>query len=154
MTTIRGGSVPIVVSYRKVSKRPQVKTTRKFVGPIQVFKNIAVKMIEAVESVAFEHENEILEAGTTKVVHWAINVDDPWGINDRASLTASRLPEKPACGAHFEIVMLDPSLDIPEEEINHRAQRPQNHEIAKERIREALIRDGHYDHEAGPPPAL
>lgn len=153
MSTIRGGSVPIVISYRKVSKRPKVKTTRKFVGPIQIFRNIAVKAIEAFESVAYDVENEILEAGVTKVVHWAINVDDPWGINEQASLTASRLPDKPACGAHFEIVMLDPSLDMPEEDINNvRARRPQNHPIAAERIREALIRDGHYDPEAGPPP--
>ena len=102
--TIRGGTVPIVVSYRKVTKKPVVKRTRAFVGFGQMLRNIAVKAIEFVEDVAYETTNEVLDAGEQKVVHWAIEVDDPWGVNPRSELVAMRVSDKPACGAHFEVI--------------------------------------------------
>lgn len=152
MSTLRG-TVPFVVSYRKVSKRPKVKHKRKFVGFRKLFRNVGGMFLSAVEDIAYETESEIVDAGKTKVVHWAVNVDDPWGINPQATMVATRLPEKPACGMHYEIVMLDESLEFPEEPVNGAASRPPNHEDALTRMRAALERDGHYDVEAGMPPA-
>jgi hypothetical protein len=156
MSTLRG-TVPFVVSYRKVNKRPEIKRTRKFVGIRQVYRNLVGLVLNTVEDVAYETDTEIDEEGLkTKVVHWAVNVDDPWGINDTATMVATRLPDKPACGMHYEIVMIDESLEFPIQTPggeNGAATRPPNHDQALDRMREALARDGHYDAEVGMPPA-
>jgi hypothetical protein len=158
MSTLRG-TVPFVVSYRKVNKRPEIKTERKFVGIRQMYRNLVGMVLNAVEDVAYETDTVIDEEGLkTKVVHWAVNVDDPWGINDTASMVATRLPEKPACGMHYEIVMIDESLEFPIQTpggINGSgvASRPENHEDALARMRDALKREGHFDPEVGLAPA-
>lgn len=155
MSKPKRGSVPFVVSYKKVSRRPKVRTKRKFVGIRGVFKNVVGKVTNQIDEIFFTYEQEIMEQGVTKVVHWAIDVNDPWGVNERAGVVCTRLPEIPPCGTHYEITMLDPSLEHPPEPqpVNGAARRPPNHDEAARKMREALIRDGHYDYEAGPPPA-
>jgi hypothetical protein len=154
MSNPKRGSVPFVVSYKKVSRRPKVKTKRRFVGIRGVFKNVVGKITSEIDEIFFTYEQEIMEQGVTKVVHWAIDVNDPWGVNERAGIVATRLPEIPPCGTHYEITMLDPSMEIPTEpqQVNGAVRRPPNHEEALKRMREALVRDGHYDPEAGTPP--
>jgi hypothetical protein len=149
------GSVPFVVSYKKVSRRPKIKTKRRFVGFRGAIKNIVGKIGSELDDMFFTYEQEIEEQGIAKVVHWAIDVNDPWGVNERAGVVCSRLPEIPPCGTHYEITMLDPSLEVPVEPQpqNGAARRPPNHDKAREKMREALARDGHYDPEAGMPPA-
>jgi hypothetical protein len=100
----RGGTVPIVISYRRVSEKPKIKRTRRFVGFANVLRNVAVKAIEFVEEMCYETESEVLDAGKQQVVHWALEVDDPWGVNDESSLVAVRTLDKPACGVHCEII--------------------------------------------------
>ena len=154
MSTLRG-TVPFVVSYRKVNKRPEIKTTRKFVGIRQMYRNLVGLVLNTVEDVAYESDTVIDEEGLkTKVVHWAVQVDDPWGVNDTASMVATRLPDKPACGMHYEIVMIDESLEFPIQAPNNGvASRPPNHDAALAKMRAALQRDGHYDPEPGLAPA-
>lgn len=156
MSNPKRGSVPFVVSYKKVSRRPKVKTKRKFVGIRGVVRNVVGKITNEIDEIFFTYEQEIMEQGVTKVVHWAIDVNEPWGVNDRTGVVATRLPEIPPCGTHYEITMLDPSLEHPvETRVNgaQTARRPPNHDEAARKMREALIREGHYDPEAGPPPA-
>ena len=78
--TTRGGTVPIVFSYRRVTKRPEVKRHRRFVGLKNVVRNIGIKAIELIEDLAYETETEVLDAGEQQVVHWQLQVDDPWGL--------------------------------------------------------------------------
>ena len=149
---VKRGNVPFVVSYKKVSRRPKIKTKRRFVGFRGAIRNVVGKITSQIDEVFFTYEQEIEEQGITKVVHWAIDVNDPWGVNERAGIVATRLPEIPPCGTHYEITMLDASLEHPPEPLNGKVRRPPNHDIAREKMRQALQRDGHYDPEAGPPP--
>lgn len=148
-TTIRGGTVPLVFSYRRVTKRPVIKRHRRFIGFRNVARNIGIKLISLVEDLAWETEIEELEAGEQVVVHWQLQLDDPWRIERQTGLIVTRVDERPPCGANFEIV----TIDIPDEEVDPdaRAARPANHKQARERMRDMLQRDSHFDPEAGFP---
>ncbi len=148
--TVRGGTVPIVFSYRRVTKRPEIKRHRRFVGWRNVFRNIGIKAIELVEELGWGTETEVLDAGEQTVVHWQLQVDDPWRIGRQAGLILTRVDDRPACGANFEIVTIDDPADR-DVDPEARARRPANHEEARERMRDMLQKDGHYDPEAGFP---
>ncbi len=154
---IRGGSVPITISYRRVTKRPKIERKRAFVGLTNVIRNLAIKAIEMVEDLAYETVSEELDAGESQVVHWALNVEDPWGPSNTARMVAYRTGEdRPPAGASFEIITI-------EEQQKHNpvtgepltgeetATRPANHDQARERMRAAILREGLFDPEAGPP---
>ena len=149
--TVRGGTVPIVFSYRKVTKRPEIKRHRRFVGFKNVMRNLGIKAIELIEDLAYETETEVLDAGEQTVVHWQLQVDDPWRVDGRqAGLIVTRVDDRPACGANFEIVTIDDPADQ-DIDPDARARRPSNHGQARKRMREMLKEDGHYDPEAGFP---
>lgn len=104
---LRKGSVPFVISYVKVLRRPKVKQERSFVGLIQIMKNVVVKAIEFIEDVAFETNIEHIDPGQTVSVHWAIDVEDPWDMSTgrEKNLIAYRmLNDVPPSGVHFEII--------------------------------------------------
>ena len=104
---MRDGAVPFVITYRKILEKPKLERIRKFVGPLQLAKNLAVKAIELVENIAFETNTEVLDPGRSVAVHWAVQVEDPWdGTPGREmNLIAYRmLDDVPPCGAHFEIL--------------------------------------------------
>ncbi|HET6496803.1 MAG TPA: hypothetical protein VFH61_15715 [Thermoleophilia bacterium] len=146
----RGGSVPIVFSYRRVTKRPEVKRHRRFVGFKNVMRNISIKAIELIEDLAYETETEVLDAGEQQVVHWQLQVDDPWRMGRQAGLIVSRVEDRPACGANFEIVTIeDPADNVIDPDAQ--AARPQNHDQARARMRDMLKKEGHFDQEAGFP---
>lgn len=167
-TTIkgRGGASPFVVSYRKITKRPVYERVRNFVGFRRLFLNAVVKALDFVEDICFESENKVLDPGEQTVVHWAIEVDDPWGVNPQADLTARRVPDKPGCGGHFEVIrIIDEKAE--REEALRQAQPEEDRPVIapallakhrpaqdaiRARMRERLIKDGHYDPEAGAPP--
>ncbi len=152
--TVRGGTVPLVISYRKVTKKPEVQRTRRFVGWKRMLANVAIKAIEAIEDIAYETETEVLDAGEQQVVHWAICVEDPWGLNDQSTLTAQRLPDKPAAGVALEVVrIIEKDSEVPFKGAEPRgavAPRRPDHEKIRERFRAQLKKDGHYDPEIGP----
>jgi hypothetical protein len=104
---MQSGAVPFVVTYRKILKKPQLKRSRHFVGPVRFFKNLLVKAIEAAEDAAFETKIETIEPGQSVAVHWAYQVEDPWDVppGREARLIGTRMMgDKPPSGAHFEIV--------------------------------------------------
>lgn len=146
--TVRGGTVPLVFSYRRVTKKPEIKRHRRFVGLRQLAKNLAVKVIEFAEEMGWETETEVIDAGEQQVVHWQLQVDDPWRVGRSAGLIVTRVDERPACGANFEIVTIEDERGV---DPDARARRPPNHEAARQRMRDALRRDDHYDQEAGFP---
>lgn len=140
--TVRGGTVPITVSYRKVTRKPELKRHRRFVGFRRMMAAVAIKVIEAIEEVAYETEVEVLDGGEQQVVHWALDVEDPWGMNNVSSVRATRLPDKPAAGVSLEIVkIIDP--DRPYEfkdaaPVGARAPRRPDHDAIRARMRESL----------------
>lgn len=139
--------MPIVISYRKVTEKPEIRRTRRFVGWSRVLKNVAIKAIEFVQDICYETESEVLNAGKQRVVHWAVEVDNPWGCGE-SSLVAVRVPDKPACGAHFEIITIEedtPADVMPEEPvsttpINNHRQQQQN--AIRDRLRARMEREG------------
>ena len=152
--TVRGGTVPLTISYRKVTERPEVERTRRFVGWKRVWANIAIKVIEAIEEVAYEQKDEVLKAGKQSVVHWAIEIENPWDMNDVSTVRAIRVPDKPAAGLSLEVIKI---ID-PEEPVHFNgaapvgtpARRSPDQEAIRRRFREQLKEDGHYDPETGP----
>lgn len=146
---VQGGTVPIVLSYRRVSKRPKLKRIKRFVGLRQVARNLLEKAIDFVQEVAYETEHEVLECGKTEVVHWAVQVEDPWGTDNAGELVVTRVPDKPACGANFEIITIDENMGkAPEEDGEPQvAPRPVNHEVARQRMRAMLAREARLEQE-------
>jgi hypothetical protein len=105
--SLSDAGVPFVVSYRKVLKKPKVERNRRFVGISRMTKNVLVKAIEFMESVAFETRTNVIEPGKSVAVHWAISVEDPFDTTTgrEKNLIAYRmLDDMPPCGAHFEII--------------------------------------------------
>lgn len=101
------GAVPFVLSYRKILRRPKLKRERKFVGAVQVVKNLLYKAIEVIDDVCYTTETEVVDAGRTASVHWAVNIPDPFDIppGQEVPLVAYRMAgDMPPCGAHFEII--------------------------------------------------
>lgn len=99
--------VPIVVTYRKIIKKPKIVRQRRFVGAVQMVKNILAKAIELVEEAAFESKTEVIDPGQSVSVHWAISVEDPWDTTTGAEkgLVAYRmLNDIPPSGVHFEVI--------------------------------------------------
>ena len=115
--TIADGGVPFVVTYRKILKRPKIKRERKFVGTIQLVKNLIAKAIEAVEQAAFETTTEYLDPGKSVAVHWAVTVADPFDTRpgQEKPLVCFRMENDiPPNGLHFEVYVPDakPHSDV------------------------------------------
>jgi len=97
---------PFVISFRRILKTPKITRSRQFVGLANFVKNCLVKAIEFVEKNAFETKTEVIDPGKSVVVHWAVNIRDPWETQTgEADLVAFRMDgDKPPCGAHFEVI--------------------------------------------------
>lgn len=164
--TVKGGKVPLVISYRRITKKPIYKRVREFVGFRRMFLNCVIKALDVIEDVCFETENEVVEPGEQSVVHWAIEVDDPWGANNVSHLAARRVLDRPGCGAHYEVIrIVDEKAEREEAQRQAESHRPSGPELSplvahavrkpeqekiRERMRERLLKDGHFDPEAGP----
>jgi len=148
---VQGGTVPIVLSYRRVSRRPKLRRIKRFVGFRQVARNLAEKAIDFVQEIAYETDHEVLECGKTEVVHWALQVADPWSNDNEGELVVTRVPDKPACGANFEIITIDENMGRPADHGNGTeekiASRPINHAAARRRMREMLAREARLEEE-------
>jgi hypothetical protein len=159
MPTTRGGTVPLVMSYRRVTKKPVIERHRRFVGWRCLLSNLALKAIELIEEVCYEVQSEVLDAGDQQVVHWALEIDDPWGVHPESALIATRMHERPACGANFEVITVVEAPKVPSNGSARGgptppvAPRRPDHEAVQERMRQRIISGGHFDPEAGPPSA-
>lgn len=156
MSTIRGGATPICITYRSAPSKPVIKRTKKFVGWRNVAKNIIGAVADFAHSIAYEETETIEEVDGATAVHWAIEVDDPWGVNPEAGLVAVRVPERPPAGVHFEIFKVAPKQDpisAPRvgDEIPARPRARDDQNDVRARMRDALVKGGHFDPEAGMP---
>lgn len=138
--TLAKEAVPFVISFRKVFKRPKLDFVTKFVGLTKTIKNIAAKVSEFVDEVAFEHERVVIDPGEVKSIHWAINVREPWdATTGETEVTATTYPGYvPPCVYHFEILQQaehPPTPAFPAEPPADRASNP-----GADRIRSSLNR--------------
>ena len=151
---VRGGHVPITFTYRRVTKRPEIKRSKSFIGWKRIVGTLVHRAIEWVEELAYEPRNEVLEAGKEEAGHWALQVEDPWGPNDNSQLVVARGPELCHGGMNFEMIRIEEppeAAEIAEQEQAH-ARRPANFEHARSRMRDMLHREARYDDGAQQPP--
>lgn len=98
---------PFVITYRKVFRRPKIEIQRRFVGVQQLVKNIFAKVRDLYDEVAFDVQKNVVDAGESKAVHWAVNVRDPWESGTEADLVAYQVPGvRPPAGYHFEVIQI------------------------------------------------
>lgn len=105
--SISDAGVPFVITYRKILRKPKMTRERRFVGAINMMKNLIVKAIETIEDVAFETSIEEIDPGQSVSVHWAVTIPDAYDPTTgcEKNLVAFRmLNDMPPCGAHFEII--------------------------------------------------
>lgn len=149
--TIRGGQVPIVFSYRRVTEQPTIKRIRRFIGWKRMFGTLLHRALEWVEELAYEVEREVEEAGREEVVHYALQVDDPWGPNHQSHLVVTRLPERIAGCLNFEIIQFAQE-QAQESDAPVHARRPANFEQARARMASMLEREEQFVPEPPLPP--
>lgn len=105
--SVDDSAVPFVITYRNIKKKPKVARTRKFVGAVQLFKNLLINALDYIDNVAFETNTKIIDPGVSTSVHWAVNIADPWDISPgrETNLIAYRmLDDVPPSALHFEII--------------------------------------------------
>jgi hypothetical protein len=96
---------PIVITYRKVLRKPEYKLASRFVGVSALFCNVRDKLRDLIDELAYETTREVIDPGQTRAVHWAINVQDPWDAVGRSDVVAVHSPGIIPPGAmHFEVI--------------------------------------------------
>jgi len=152
MKIAAGTTTPICITYRRSSERPTVKRTRRFVGFRQLARNAWNLIADSLDSIAYEVEEKVEMGEDTVAVHWALEIEDPWGSDHESSLMAIRVPECPPAGQHFEIFKVDPRLKKTTSQAPA-APAPKNgvpQDEVREKLRAAIMSQGLYDPEAGP----
>ena len=98
-------AVPIIVAHRTVTREPQIQRSRRFVGLRVGLKALAAKAMDILHEAFWEVENEVLDAGQSTVVLYAIQINDPPGAEE-PELLVSRLDgaSRPGAGAYFEVI--------------------------------------------------
>lgn len=106
-------SAPLVFTYKRVTKRPSYKQIRTFVGLRRLATNALTMVFDLLDDLCFDHEQATTDPGESTAVHWAVEVEDPWGINPSTNLVCTKIPEVPdRVGAHYEISRLvDPAAE-------------------------------------------
>lgn len=99
-------AVPIIITHRTVTRMPKVNVKKRFVGIKDGLLNLAIKAIELVQENFWVEESDVEDKGESRVVHYAIDVEDDSMEPEKALLIATKLHgnDRPGCGAHFEVV--------------------------------------------------
>lgn len=110
-------AVPIIIAHRTVTQEPKVNRRWKYVGIKAGLKALAGKVVELVHESFWEPETEVLEAGQSSVVNYALQIVDTPGA-DQPELVVTRLEgqAKPGCGFYCEVINVahpEPSMQAP-----------------------------------------
>lgn len=132
-----GGTTPLCITYHRTPAPPKFTRTRRFVGFRRMLRNAVGVVSDLIETIAFEtSESFELPDGAT-AVHWAVEIDDPWGLSPESQLVAVRVPEQPPAGTTFEVFRLvTPQVNGADANL-------------KNRVNSAIKARGLYDPEAG-----
>lgn len=101
-------SVPFLFAYRTVHQEPKIARKRKFVGFKAGLLALRDKAIDLVLDSFWTTEQEVLDAGKSEVVNYAVEISDAPGASG-PELVVTRLDGKarPGCGIYCEIVKFD-----------------------------------------------
>jgi hypothetical protein len=134
-----GGSTPICVTYHRTPSAPRLKRTRRFVGLRQLALNVVNAIVDAIDDLAFETSEQLEMPDGAVAVHWAVEIDDPWGPDGESQLLAIRVPERPVASTNFEVFRVTAPVD-----------RVNGHEQAlRDQVSDVMRQRGLYDPEAG-----
>lgn len=109
-------TVPIIIGHRTVTKEPKITRHWRFVGFKEGFKALAAKVIEVIHESFWEPQNEVLEAGQSTIVNYAIQVvDEPGAAQPELVVTRLDGKARPGCGFYCEVINMNtqPALEPP-----------------------------------------
>jgi hypothetical protein len=132
-------AAPIVFTYRRVLRRPQIEVEQRFVGLYQFVKNVVSKVGELLDELAFEEKRNVVDPGESQAVHWALQVRDPFESTGTAEVVAFQTTGyRPPAGFHFEVIsVVEHELDT-DDTNGTGTRRPPN--AGQQRVRESLQR--------------
>jgi hypothetical protein len=98
-------AVPIIIAKRRVMKEPRIEKRRRFVGFKKGLGTLLYKAIDSVLECFWDVEKEVLDAGESDVIHYAIDVSDTPGAAS-PELVVTRLVgrARPGCGVYCEVI--------------------------------------------------
>ena len=98
-------AVPIIVAKRRVTKEPKIVKKRKFVGIRQGLGTLLDKAIDTVLECFWDTQQEVLDAGESDVINYAIDVIDTPG-QGAPELVVTKLhgEARPGCGVYCEVI--------------------------------------------------
>lgn len=142
METKPTSPAPVVITYRKVFRRPKFNVESKFVGFRKAVHNVWLKIRAIVDDVAFETKQDLIDPGESKAVHWALHIERPWESGSRAGVVAIQIPgDVPHSGLHCEVISIvedgEEDAPIPARK-NSNGTSVHDSDVARTRIREAL----------------
>lgn len=98
-------AVPIILAKRKVKTEPKILKKRRFVGFKQGFGTLLYKAIDGILDCFWDVEQEVLDAGESEIVHYAIDVsDDPGAGAPELVVTKLVGRARPGCGFYCEVI--------------------------------------------------
>jgi hypothetical protein len=134
-------AVPIIIAKRRVKSEPKVEKKRRFVGLKQGFGTLIYRAIDTVLDCFWDMEQNIIDAGESDVVHYAIDVCDDQGAGG-PELIVTKLAGKarPGCGVYCEVI----SPTINEEMVPPMDPRPPEQEESRAKmVQPKARRPGH-----------
>lgn len=102
-------AVPIIIAKRHVKQEPKIVKKRRFVGIKRGIGTLVDKAIDLVLDCFWDTEQEVLDAGETDVVHYALDILDTAG-QGQPELVVTKLHGRahPGCGLYCEVISPTP----------------------------------------------
>jgi hypothetical protein len=98
-------AVPIIVAKRRVTKEPKIVKRRRFVGFKQGLGTLLYKAIDGILDCFWDIEQDVLDAGESEIIHYAIDVsDDPGAGSPELVVTKLVGKARPGCGFYCEVI--------------------------------------------------
>ena len=98
-------AVPLIIAKRLVKKEPKIVKHRKFVGFKQGLGTLLYKAIDVILECFWDVEQEVLDAGDSEIIHYAIDVsDDPGAGAPELIVTKLHGKARPGCGFYCEVI--------------------------------------------------
>lgn len=103
---LRGNqAVPIIIAKRQVKQEPKIVKKRRFVGLKQGLGTLLYKAIDGVLECFWDVEQEVLDAGDSDVIHYAIDINDaPGQAEPELVVTKLHGKARPGCGVYCEVI--------------------------------------------------
>jgi len=105
---IHDSVAPIVLTYRRVFRKPSFADKTTFVGVWGFAKNMGRKVAALLHECAYHTERETLDPGHSTVVHYSLNIRDPWDVTagEGELVATNHGPDKPPSALNFTVISM------------------------------------------------